>query len=434
MTQQFENFVNAALDKSLASDVTLPTANKIPVFTGIGRQVTGKTIVELGLATSSQLTGKADLVDGLVPANQLPSYVDDVLEYANLASFPLLGEASKLYIAIDTNLVYRWSGSTYAVTSSSLALGETSTTAYRGDRGKTAYDHSQATGNPHNLPAASTNVDGYLTSTDWNTFNNKQAALADVITANTYGSATQYPKVTVNAKGIVTGVTLQTVEAPATFSDSVLRVSDDADSTKKIAFQASVIGTGQTRTIIMPDVDVNLASYARAYQSTGLKTITKQLYTVFPTGSTAQRYLTTDGSTPNFTPPASPFLFILLPSDPDFSRPVLVNVKGIGYSTNYPASGTWVFERRIIVGRGTDSGVDAYGGVPLLETVSNFAFGPFNGAVFGAFQKNNADIVGSQRVLCLTAEIPNNTAGSNLVVRVIAEIIYSEDTLSDTWL
>ncbi len=51
MTQQFENFVNAALDKSLASDVTLPTANKIPVFTGIGRQVTGKTTAELGLAS-----------------------------------------------------------------------------------------------------------------------------------------------------------------------------------------------------------------------------------------------------------------------------------------------------------------------------------------------------------------------------------------------
>lgn len=53
MTQQFENFVNAALDKSLASDVTLPTANKIPVFTGIGRQVTGKTATELGIATTS---------------------------------------------------------------------------------------------------------------------------------------------------------------------------------------------------------------------------------------------------------------------------------------------------------------------------------------------------------------------------------------------
>ena len=112
-----------------------------------------------GNALDSRLNTKADLVDGKVPASQLPSYVDDVLEYANLASFPLLGEASKLYLAIDTNLVYRWSGSTYAVTSSSLALGETSTTAYYGDKGKTAYDHSQiVTGNPHGTTIA--NISG----------------------------------------------------------------------------------------------------------------------------------------------------------------------------------------------------------------------------------------------------------------------------------
>lgn len=56
---------------------------------------------------------KADLVSGKVPASQLPSFVDDVLEYADLASFPAIGEDGKLYVALDTNLVYRWSGSTY---------------------------------------------------------------------------------------------------------------------------------------------------------------------------------------------------------------------------------------------------------------------------------------------------------------------------------
>ena len=96
------------------------------------------------------LTTKADLVGGKVPSSQLPSYVDDVLEFANFASFPTTGESGKIYIAIDTNLTYRWGGSSYVVMSSSLALGETSSTAYRGDRGKIAYDHSQATGNPHN--------------------------------------------------------------------------------------------------------------------------------------------------------------------------------------------------------------------------------------------------------------------------------------------
>ena len=96
------------------------------------------------------LNTKADLDGGKVPAWQLPSYVDDVLEFANLASFPATGESGKIYIAIDTNLTYRWGGSSYVVMSSSLALGETASTAYRGDNGKLAYDHSQATGNPHN--------------------------------------------------------------------------------------------------------------------------------------------------------------------------------------------------------------------------------------------------------------------------------------------
>ena len=95
------------------------------------------------------LNTKADLVGGKVPSSQLPSYVDDVLEFANLASFPATGESGKIYIAIDTNLTYRWGGSSYVVMSSSLALGETSSTAYRGDYGKVAYDHSQITGNPH---------------------------------------------------------------------------------------------------------------------------------------------------------------------------------------------------------------------------------------------------------------------------------------------
>lgn len=50
---------------------------------------------------------------GLVPSAQLPSYVDDVLEFSNLASFPVTGEAGKIYVALDTNKTYRWSGSTY---------------------------------------------------------------------------------------------------------------------------------------------------------------------------------------------------------------------------------------------------------------------------------------------------------------------------------
>lgn len=89
--------------------------------------------------------------DGKVPASQLPSYVDDVLEFSSTSAFPATGESGKIFISLDTNLTYRWGGSAYVPISQSLALGETSSTAYRGDRGKAAYDHSQITGNPHGV-------------------------------------------------------------------------------------------------------------------------------------------------------------------------------------------------------------------------------------------------------------------------------------------
>lgn len=77
---------------------------------------------------------------GKVPESQLPSYVDDVLEYNNKAAFPAEGESGKIYIAKDTNLTYRWSGSAYVEISPSLALGETGSTAYAGDKGKALAD------------------------------------------------------------------------------------------------------------------------------------------------------------------------------------------------------------------------------------------------------------------------------------------------------
>jgi len=103
------------------------------------------------IAVSQSLDTKADLIGGLIPASQLPSYVDDVLNFPDLVSFPVVGEDGKIYIAEDTNKTYRWSGSSYVESGGGgVALGETSSTAYRGDNGKIAYDHSQSQGNPHN--------------------------------------------------------------------------------------------------------------------------------------------------------------------------------------------------------------------------------------------------------------------------------------------
>ena len=101
-----------------------------------------KTLVgDTAVATqiNNAVSSKADLdTNGKVPSSQLPSYVDDVLEYNGKSNFPSTGETGKIYIDIATNLTYRWSGSAYVEISPTLALGETSSTAYRGDRGKIA--------------------------------------------------------------------------------------------------------------------------------------------------------------------------------------------------------------------------------------------------------------------------------------------------------
>lgn len=65
---------------------------------------------------------KADLVDGKVPSSQLPSYVDDVVEVANYAALPVTGEVGKIYITLDTNYIYRWTGSTYVEIKDSSAV------------------------------------------------------------------------------------------------------------------------------------------------------------------------------------------------------------------------------------------------------------------------------------------------------------------------
>ncbi len=77
---------------------------------------------------------------GIIPSAQLPSYVDDVIEVDTFSNLPGTGESGKIYIVQDTNLTYRWSGTDYVEISKSLALGETSSTAYPGDKGKAITD------------------------------------------------------------------------------------------------------------------------------------------------------------------------------------------------------------------------------------------------------------------------------------------------------
>lgn len=110
------------------------------------------------LAEKGQPGGLAELDEsGRVPSSQLPSYVDDVVEYPSRSDFPATGESGKIYVATDTNLAYRWGGTEYVEISPSLALGTTAETAGRGDWTQAGYNHSliKDGSNPHKTTFAS---------------------------------------------------------------------------------------------------------------------------------------------------------------------------------------------------------------------------------------------------------------------------------------
>jgi hypothetical protein len=99
-------------------------------------------LLGVGLDKSIPLDGA-----GKIPSTFLPSYVDDVEEYSNLAAFPATGETGKIYVAIDTGFAYRWSGSVYVQIGITAAAGATTQVqfndagAFGGDAGLT-YDKS----------------------------------------------------------------------------------------------------------------------------------------------------------------------------------------------------------------------------------------------------------------------------------------------------
>ena len=130
--------------------------------------VNGLGFTPINVASRGVANGVATLdQDAKVPAAQLPSYVDDVVEYANFAALPSTGESGKIYITLDDNKCYRWGGSVFAEISASLALGETASTAYAGDKGAVAYAHAvtnKGIAAESGLYKITTNSEGHITA------------------------------------------------------------------------------------------------------------------------------------------------------------------------------------------------------------------------------------------------------------------------------
>lgn len=165
------------VDSSLNESSDNPLSNKA-IFTELKKYVPTSTTINGVPLTSGTITitaenlnvvsnDKVGVADGIasldssgkVPSSQLPSYVDDVIEgYLNEGNFyedeghetQITGESGKIYVDISNLKTYRWSGSAYVEITSSLTLGTTSSTAFRGDYGQIAYDHSQQSHAPAN--------------------------------------------------------------------------------------------------------------------------------------------------------------------------------------------------------------------------------------------------------------------------------------------
>ena len=239
-----ETYTQTEVDSALTNNSTDDRARanhtgeqSIATVTGLQTALDSKeNIANKGVANGyASLNGS-----GEVPASQLPSYVDDVVEYANLASFPATGESGKVYVALDTNLTYRWSGSTY------VKLNDVDLTDYLNKTTDTLDDVNAGTTNKHFTATLETKLNGiednatadqtaaeikteYESNADTNAFTDAEKA----VVGNTSGTNT----------GDETTASIQTKRPLKTIEGQSLEGSGDIDLTKSDVGLANVDNT-----------------------------------------------------------------------------------------------------------------------------------------------------------------------------------------------
>ena len=179
------------LEKAMANGVaTLNSSAKVPT-----NQIS-LTASDVGAiaSTGNGVLTTLNAASGTISASVLPSYVDDVLSFANLAAFPVAGDAGKIYVTEDTNKVYRWSGSVYVEISSSATAGE----ALKLTNARTISTTGDITGS----------ISGFDGSADVSGVMTLQTVNSNV---GSFGSVSAIPVVTVNAKGQVTAVSTNSI-------------------------------------------------------------------------------------------------------------------------------------------------------------------------------------------------------------------------------
>jgi hypothetical protein len=222
-------------------------------------------------ATQDALDLKADLVDGKVPASQLPSFVDDVIEVANYAALPIPGATGVIYITLDTNKVYRWTGSVYV----EIASGSTNLSYTPGVSDGTV---NSDTGTDATIPLAGVTNAGLFSAAEKTKLAGIAAGANVGVVPNAPITGATKTKITYDSKGLVT------VGEDAT-------TADIADSTNKRYV------TDANLTVINNTSGTNTGDNATNSQYSGLAASKQDNITLTTTGTSGASTLV--GSTLN---------------------------------------------------------------------------------------------------------------------------------------
>lgn len=228
------------IDSALSTTSINPVQNKV-ITLALQDKVDDSSVGVAGGIAQLDVSGK-------VPSSQLPSYVDDIVDgYYNeldgkfyeedTYTTEIVGESGKIYISLDTDIQYRWTGSAFAALGGALQLGVTHSTAYYGDLGKTAYDHSQIVNgtNPHRTTANNVNLSAGITVDGVNKTQTEEAlsAINTLAAGNKTNIGTLSSLTTTHKDNLVNAI------------NDVVSITDDKQP-KTLSSPITVDGTSQT--------------------------------------------------------------------------------------------------------------------------------------------------------------------------------------------